>query len=203
MRMWKRAIHAIEIIRWWESILSKSSIPECPICLAEACPEGKREVIKTECGHVFCNGCIINHVKNTQGNRGCPMCRCELNMDTILTEYEEQTARIVHTEYGQMSIHRTAPVCRFSDRVIIRFKNSHPNHTIRLSYYWNNELRDAHYQVEPGMTGGGFITYNNARLTISSFMHGDGELIEPWVWYEEFVIDKEDGSRQLINIKFL
>jgi len=59
----------------WQYIQDVACIPECSICLADACRVGEREVIETLCGHVFCNDCISDHMKRTIGNKGCPMCR--------------------------------------------------------------------------------------------------------------------------------
>ena len=40
----------------------------CPVC-----GEGRVRVVLTNCGHVFCAGCVVLHRRMRQ--RSCPICR--------------------------------------------------------------------------------------------------------------------------------
>jgi len=175
--MFRRAVCAIGIIQWWVSVKkTKPLIPECPICLADACPEGERDVIKTPCGHVFCKDCIHDHVKHTIGNRGCPMCRAPLNREMILGEE-------VHSEEEDLGIPQGAPALPPShpiitvetvsrtprpnhSQVVVQFRNR-SNYRLCIHYLWNGNHSRECYGINPEMTSGRLITYENTIFVIT------------------------------------
>ena len=60
-------ISAEEIIQLFRNIIFTPTCGECAVCY-----ETHEKVLKTRCGHVFCEDCLI---KWTTNNVTCPMCR--------------------------------------------------------------------------------------------------------------------------------
>ena len=200
MRAFRCAVNAIGIIRWW-SIVKKTGplIPECAICLADACPEGERQVTTTNCGHVFCTNCIVKHVGETQGNRGCPMCRAPLGQiglaASVVTETvnDESTLRHIHTFRGYFNVRYTNPD-RPGRHVTIRFIN-HRRVPLEILYITRGgEESNATWNVEENGLSGGIITYHNTRWRVISRGYQGN------VWVEEFVINMEHGMNQRIHV---
>ncbi len=57
----------------------------CKICLDSFTWIKKKggEIYSTNCGHLFCKGCIHNHLQNSRSNSRCPICRKAISTDTI------------------------------------------------------------------------------------------------------------------------
>lgn len=194
--MFRRAVCAIGIIKWWVSVeKTKPLIPECPICLADACPEGERDVIKTPCGHVFCKDCIQSHVKHTIGNRGCPMCRSQLNRETILGEEvqsEDENLGIPQVQHPIITVDTVSRTPRPNHRqVLVRFHN-HSDYRLCIHYIWNGRSSRECFGMGPGMTSGGLITYNNTIFVITIL--NDERQTRRWA------ISTHDGYTQEVNV---
>jgi len=59
----------------------------CPVCMDsfdEIKREGIRHIVSTNCGHLFCNGCME---KAMNANLGCPKCRSKTTPKTIRKIY--------------------------------------------------------------------------------------------------------------------
>jgi len=52
--------------------LAKESV-DCPICF-----ETKEDIMQTNCGHLFCQPCIMTHTKGVTA--ACPCCRSEIDL---------------------------------------------------------------------------------------------------------------------------
>ena len=101
---------------------------------------------------------------NTIGNRGCPMCRAELNWETILGEENhsrEEDLAIPQPGQGGVTVHTVSWTPRPTYRqVVIRFRNR-SNYRLCIHYIWNDESSRQCYGMNPGMTSGGIITYDD------------------------------------------
>jgi hypothetical protein len=197
-RMFRRAVYAIEIIQWWSTVVkTRPSIPECPICLADACPEGEREVIKTPCGHVFCKDCIHDHLKYTIGNQGCPMCRAPLNREMILggnVHSEEEDLGIPQDLPARLMIVHTRSREPRQDptQVVVQFCNT-SNYRLCIHYLWNGESSLQCYGIDPGMRSGRLITYEGTDFVIT-YLNNGYRLRKRWR------ISTNDGYDQVISI---
>lgn len=201
--MFVRAVYTIGIIRWWSSIKrTRPLIPECPICLADACPEGEREVIKTPCGHVFCKICIQSHVMNTIGNRGCPMCRCSLNRSDVLLEDNVDDSsdnesdlgipQVSHVRDWIITVDTVSRSPRSNSReVLIQFRNN-SDYRVCIHYIWNGRSSRECFGVGPGMTSRGVITYDNTIYVIT--------ILNDVRQTRRLAISTHDGYTQVINI---
>jgi len=197
--MFRRAVCAIGIIKWWYTVKkTRPSIPECPICLADACPEGERDVIKTPCGHVFCTECLQSHVMNTIGNRGCPMCRAELTWETILGEEvnpREEYLGISQTVQGHsiVTVHTVSWTPRPNHRqVVIRFRNC-SDYRLCIHYIWNGRSSDECYGISPEMVSRGIITYEDTIFVIT-YLNSNQNTTRRWR------ICTSDGYDQILYI---
>lgn len=64
---------------------TKNNILECLICLSSA-----EDPIVTQCGHIFCWGCIKNWIQ-TSNQMFCPICKNGINLDKVIPLYENTT----------------------------------------------------------------------------------------------------------------
>lgn len=53
---------------------------DCDICLADECPE---TTLILDCGHGFCEGCVLSWVKEVRGRATCPSCRASLTLGKL------------------------------------------------------------------------------------------------------------------------
>lgn len=65
---------------------------ECPICLQVI----KNEII-TKCNHIFCDSCLIKHIKI---NTTCPICRNTCYMNTIIDQIHPSRRDIFKKEFN-------------------------------------------------------------------------------------------------------
>lgn len=59
---------------------------KCPMCLETIESD---DLISTNCNHLFCNNCMLKHIRNTQNNLSdvllCPLCRTNINLITTFS----------------------------------------------------------------------------------------------------------------------
>jgi hypothetical protein len=93
--------------RWWSSSGIRAStqseeggIPRCPICLADPCMPGDRDVSTTSCGHTFCKSCLA--AARSQDPR-CPTCRAALRPPADRTSTQSLAAQRTREEQSAAS----------------------------------------------------------------------------------------------------
>lgn len=65
---------------------SASKMLECIICFASPA----EDPVVTQCGHIFCWGCLKKWVGNSQ-QMFCPVCKNGINMDRVISLYANST----------------------------------------------------------------------------------------------------------------
>ncbi|XP_071947234.1 E3 ubiquitin-protein ligase RNF4-like [Antedon mediterranea] len=61
-----------------ETLASPRKEIVCPVCMeSERMIKRQRQLVSTVCGHIFCNVCIVNSIKN---QHKCPTCRKKLTL---------------------------------------------------------------------------------------------------------------------------
>jgi hypothetical protein len=65
--------HSVSIAMLTE-ISDHTNCDQCPICWS------KTNMVKTECNHIYCRGCITEWASSSNNNRRCPLCRRELQV---------------------------------------------------------------------------------------------------------------------------
>lgn len=99
-----------------DSVMTEEGgIPRCPICLADPCMPGDREVSTTSCGHTFCESCLA---AATSRDPRCPTCRAALRplppadgtttQSVVLRTREEQAASSERERVAAMRVVQAA-----------------------------------------------------------------------------------------------
>ena len=63
---------------------------ECPICLEQI---KYHSIISTRCVHLFCDGCLLAHVKITES---CPICRMECSYLYVCANISIDRMKLIH-----------------------------------------------------------------------------------------------------------
>jgi len=79
-----------------ESAAELSALSECSICFEE---KRQIELDTTNCGHIFCHGCICRHIDSKRQAPQCPLCRTEIKMLEVkdVENYDD-----ISTRYGSI-----------------------------------------------------------------------------------------------------
>ena len=63
---------------------------ECPICLEQI---KYHSIISTRCAHLFCDGCLLTHVKIKES---CPICRMECSYLYVCGNISSDRIKLIH-----------------------------------------------------------------------------------------------------------
>jgi len=77
---------------------------ECPICLSDVV-DGKS--VETDCGHSYCNLCVMHMMRTNEENLRCPLCR--KTVEKLLAR-EKAVRDILSTRYCQKPAQITASI---------------------------------------------------------------------------------------------
>jgi hypothetical protein len=61
--------------------MEKAVFLKCAVCLSVA--DADTQLSSTTCGHIFCDDCIQNCLKNSQAGKKCPICRKTLGKNSV------------------------------------------------------------------------------------------------------------------------